>query len=522
MPVDALIDAPLDAPQPVVAHHHYVMNTLLVPMNNTQALDYGMDLNGDQVVDNQLGMVMATLSGMGFEIQNATNASVDRGEIIELFDLGTDNFTTAAFASFNGFAGATPVPAPCNSAGDVVCRHHLTGAGTFTIASTSPMNAALTGTIANGTLTTTAGHLLAPITLGFGGPPVYVTLIGARVQLSQASDPSITTMKLTGGITQSDIDTKVIPPMRDGIEAQVIKDCTALASPPQCGCASGSTGATYISLFDANQNCSVSLTEVKNNSLIASLSRPTSCSRASACRMACARPPCRAASSRPIASDPRRSEGQPCPVAALRAGADAAFLSGMCRPMWVLVAALLPACVVGSPGNSMMTPSSDDEPEGGLPTPARNRARVARAMRRLWLRRPALLRPADAVLAWRRHLHRRESARRIVLRHGRRHLDHRERRRGGGRRTLSRDCRELGRGIVLAARARGAGHHELRDLADPECRHQLRRLRPAVVRTVRSPDVRRARSRSPRSVRSASASRVRSPPRSPRPPEPSR
>jgi len=47
-----------------------------------------------------------------------------------------------------------------------------------------------------------------------------------------------------------------------------------LANPPGCGCAQSSTGASLIGLFDANQNCAISVTEVKNNQLIMSLFAP--------------------------------------------------------------------------------------------------------------------------------------------------------------------------------------------------------------------------------------------------------
>jgi hypothetical protein len=273
-PADAPADVPFDAPPPPANHFHYAMSTLLVPMNNNQARDFGVDLDGDQVIDNQLGMVMGTLSSMGFDIQTATTAQVDRGQVIELFDLGADSFTTAPNATFAAYIGATPMPPACNNAGDVVCRHHLTGAGTFTIASTSPTNPALTGTIAAGAMTTAAGHLVVPLMMVFGSAPIYVTLLGAKVQLSQASDSALMMLKLTGGLSQTDIDTKLIPAMRDSLQASVVKDCTALASPPQCGCPSGSTGKTSIDLFDTNHDCTISVAEVQNNSLIQSLLAP--------------------------------------------------------------------------------------------------------------------------------------------------------------------------------------------------------------------------------------------------------
>src|SRR4051812_49339149 len=78
LPTDMPPDMPIaDAPPPPANHFHYAMDSLLVPMNNSQARDFGMDINGDGTVDNQLGMVLATLQSMGFELQAATTTSVD-------------------------------------------------------------------------------------------------------------------------------------------------------------------------------------------------------------------------------------------------------------------------------------------------------------------------------------------------------------------------------------------------------------------------------------------------------------
>lgn len=43
----------------------FVVDSISVPKNNTEARAYGGDLNGDRVVDNQLGMVIGTLSSFG-------------------------------------------------------------------------------------------------------------------------------------------------------------------------------------------------------------------------------------------------------------------------------------------------------------------------------------------------------------------------------------------------------------------------------------------------------------------------
>ena len=275
--VDARPDAPLlDAPPPLPGHHHYVIDSILVPTNNNQARDYGQDLNGDQTIDNQLGMVLATLGSMGLDIQGTTTRSVDRGTSITLVDLFADDFTTAPAATFAAFVGANPMPAACTSASDPTCRHHLAGTATFTIVPAAPTNPALTGAVTAGTYTSTpAGLLAAPLAVFPSSPPVIVNLVGARVVATQLSTTRIMSMKIGGAITNAEMDAKVYPAMRDGVQVAIAHDCTALTSPPNCGCAAGTNGKTWIELLDAPpKDCTVTVQEIKDNSLFQSLFAP--------------------------------------------------------------------------------------------------------------------------------------------------------------------------------------------------------------------------------------------------------
>ena len=59
-------------------HRTYVMSRQLIPTSNAAARENGLDLGGpaggspDGVIDNQMGMVLSTLSSMGTEVQPAT------------------------------------------------------------------------------------------------------------------------------------------------------------------------------------------------------------------------------------------------------------------------------------------------------------------------------------------------------------------------------------------------------------------------------------------------------------------
>src|SRR5688572_21654911 len=79
-------------------HYQYVSKKAFVPTNNNQAREFGLDLNGDKTVDNQLGMVLGTLSTMGFDIQGTIDEAVAEGSIILLVDFQTKDFTSTSAA----------------------------------------------------------------------------------------------------------------------------------------------------------------------------------------------------------------------------------------------------------------------------------------------------------------------------------------------------------------------------------------------------------------------------------------
>ena len=273
--VDAKPDAPaklIDAPEAPAGFTHYVIDHVNVPSNNQQARAYGLDLNNDQTVDNQLGMVIATLSGMGFDSQGAMNKSVDQGDTIMLGNLGAADFTTDAMSTFTIYQGENPMPSPCTNAQDTVCRKHLSGMASFSIKPSAPVDPALMGTIAAGKLVAGPGHLTIQFSMAYS-PSIMLTLLGARVELTTTK--TSLSGKVAGAIPKTDVDMKILPAMRDGFEAVIAKDCTMLTSPPNCGCGAGSQGKTLLGLFDTTpQDCNITLTEVQNNSLIQSLLAP--------------------------------------------------------------------------------------------------------------------------------------------------------------------------------------------------------------------------------------------------------
>lgn len=255
--------------------HSYVVSQVSVPTSTAMATEFGLDLDGNKVVDNALGMVLATLSGY-FNVQAAITGAVDAGDIVLLMDLQTKSYSSAGAVGLQVHLADTArvTPAPCTSTTDTVCRHHLDGTGTFFIAADSPTEALVTGKIAGGTFNGGPGTLSLQIALG-GTDAVQLDLIGARAKATGMSDDKIESVTLAGALTQNDLNTKVLPAIRDQIVPVIADDCTMLTMPPDCGCPMGSTGKTILGLLDTTpKDCSVTLEEIQNAPLIKSLLAP--------------------------------------------------------------------------------------------------------------------------------------------------------------------------------------------------------------------------------------------------------
>lgn len=270
-------DGGTSQPTPEGMHYQYVSSEAFVPTNNNQAREYGLDLNGDKTPDNQLGMVLGTLSTMGFDVQGTIDEAVMEGSIILLVDFQTEDFTNTTAAGLKVLLGDNPMPAPCTDPTmptPATCSKHLDGTGMFSIAAGAPDNAAVAGKIINGTFNGGPGNISLQIALG-GTDAIQLDLIGARAKASGITETGIASVVLGGALTEEDLNTKVIPAIHAQIAPLIAEDCNAPTSPPMCGCTSGSTGATVLNLFDAApKDCMVTVDEIKNNSLIQSLLAP--------------------------------------------------------------------------------------------------------------------------------------------------------------------------------------------------------------------------------------------------------
>jgi hypothetical protein len=105
-PADGDVTGPFTGPT-----RHYAVDRIDVPMTNTQARELGGDLNGDRVVDNQLGMIISTLITMGDGTKHGADM-IAAGAIASSVDVVADDLSNDETVSvvFHGSDGDAAVP----------------------------------------------------------------------------------------------------------------------------------------------------------------------------------------------------------------------------------------------------------------------------------------------------------------------------------------------------------------------------------------------------------------------------
>ncbi|MCW5807427.1 MAG: hypothetical protein KIT31_34035 [Deltaproteobacteria bacterium] len=258
---------------PTGDHFRYVVADLAIATNSTTARETGLDLDGDNSIDNQLGQVFGTLDGLGLGVGGTAREALLGGGVIMLADLQTVGFDEAGVAGFTTFLGANPDPAPCLDPNDpATCGQHLHGNARFTVEPGS--------TSALGVAPIRGGDFLAsldllPVELVIDELPIRLDLRHARVHLRSIAADRITAV-FAGGITKTDVQDAVVPAAHAQIERIVRTECGQTGPDAQapCGCIAGSRAALLQRNFDANDDCAITLAEVASDSVVTALTAP--------------------------------------------------------------------------------------------------------------------------------------------------------------------------------------------------------------------------------------------------------
>lgn len=260
-----------DLGTPEGEHYQSVVATIDPRSNNR------LDIDGNGMSENQLGELVNLLTLAEFDVQATIDEAVKKGTALLLADVQTSSFSTSsdtAGVSFYLGDSATAQPAPCTDTANIAtCGQHLAGTGSFNIAASSPRDTLLKGKFSAGSFKAGPGKLAIQIALT--GEPITINLIGARAQLSSVTADGIGKGILGGAISQTELDSNILPAIAAQFEGLLVRDCgpagqRAVAN--SCSCRADTTGLSLVtgtlSFDSAPQDCTISVAEIKNHTVI--------------------------------------------------------------------------------------------------------------------------------------------------------------------------------------------------------------------------------------------------------------
>lgn len=149
----------------------------------------------------------------------------------------------------------------------MACGHHLDGATSFDVDPTASSASILPGSIESATFR--GGPASVTIEISLDGDNAFpLHLVGARAEVDVTAS-RLLDGRLGGGI---DAVNEFLPALHALLAGVIAVDCGG--TPETMCCTLDSSGQTLVSLFDANGDCSVSLAELAEDSLITTLLAP--------------------------------------------------------------------------------------------------------------------------------------------------------------------------------------------------------------------------------------------------------
>lgn len=233
----------------------YVTSAMVIPSTNTEARSIGRDMDHDGEADNQLGQVFAALATQGMDFQGAQTASITAGDLLMLHSLRTPSFRKAKRATWQVLY-AEPTATP-----------DFSGSGSFTV-SDDPPSPKLRAKVKKGHVTTSVGNI--PVELATGGGIITLELTNAKVA-AKCSKSGCSGGRITGALTTDELETSLAPQFGVQFTAIVTRDCPG---PDKTSCAADSSGKTLQSLFDSNDDLTISAEEILTSPLFQALFTP--------------------------------------------------------------------------------------------------------------------------------------------------------------------------------------------------------------------------------------------------------
>jgi hypothetical protein len=244
------------------AYHHYVTSSLRIPTSAELQREYGLNINArtdpSNKPDNQLGNVFVALtSNSDADLQGVIDAAIGDGSLVLLHSVRADALASDKTVSWDVYVGADRTQPPA-----------FDGTDSFEMgADTSSTEPVLGRTTAGAFAARASGRLTVELKVSAQQPPIALDLIAARVEAQvEAAGCS---GKLGGAITQHQVDTVLLPAVVGMMNAAIARD-------PGCpaACASGTSAALIIEVFDTNEDGMITLAELMGSAIIQTLLAP--------------------------------------------------------------------------------------------------------------------------------------------------------------------------------------------------------------------------------------------------------
>jgi hypothetical protein len=248
-----------DAVDPDGVLHQYIVSAIRFPTSATEAQQMGFDLDCDPQgrPDNALGEILVLLGRYGeVDLGEETQLLINAGEILHLVEVRTTSVRDAEGVE-------VLIQHAVDLDGDP--SDNFSGSEEFSLDFDRGVGS-MTGSVTDGTLQAGAGTIPIAVTLPGLQEPVLFHLIRGTIDVQWTGNT--VTGRIGGAVTQDELDSQLIPLLVDGVNRIVRRDC------PDGSCEPDSPGEFMLELFDDDGDGTITVAEVLENALIASLLSP--------------------------------------------------------------------------------------------------------------------------------------------------------------------------------------------------------------------------------------------------------
>jgi len=218
-------------------------------------MDVSFDLDGDGTADNKLGAIISGLAAVNLTPQTSADTSVAKGSLVLLME-ETSTDATQQQANNAGVKLSLALAATADPKYDGTDKFMIDGGNS---------TAQFLGNVSAGVFTSNnPATATTPVTLNIALPLVdgqaalIIPVTAGRVTFKRGADGKITGGQINGALRKEDVDAKILPAVAMLVTAQVQ--------------APGASAA--IKMFDANNDGTVTVEELKANALISNFLAP--------------------------------------------------------------------------------------------------------------------------------------------------------------------------------------------------------------------------------------------------------